>query len=123
MSPHAEEKTLYQRLGGERGVELLLMDFYGHVLEDPELIPFFEDVAMEKLLSMQRELFSSALGGPHTYSGRPLKDVHAGRGINLKHFQHFREHLLTTLKDAGVSADDMHDVVHRVTLMKKEVLS
>jgi hemoglobin len=123
MSPHAEEKTLYQRLGGERGVELLLMDFYGHVLEDPELIPFFEDVAMEKLLSMQRELFSSALGGPHTYSGRPLKDVHAGRGITLKHFQHFREHLLTTLKDAGVSADDMHDVVHRVTLMKKEVLS
>lgn len=123
MSPHAEEKTLYQRLGGERGVELLLMDFYGHVLEDPELIPFFEDVAMEKLLSMQREFFSSALGGPHTYSGRPLKDVHAGRGITLKHFQHFREHLLTTLKDAGVSADDMHDVVHRVTLMKKEVLS
>jgi hemoglobin len=123
MPTPSDQTTLYHRLGGEHGVERLLMDFYAHVLEDPELAPFFEDVSMDKLISMQRELFSSAVDGPHTYSGKPLKEVHAGRGITLHHFQRFREHLLTTLKDVGVSADDMHDVIHRVTRMKKDVLS
>ena len=118
-----DEATLYHRLGGEHGVERLLVDFYGNVLEDRELAPFFENISMDKLIEMQRELFSSALDGPHTYSGRPLKEVHAGLGITLHHFQRFREHLLTTLKDAGVSADDMHDVIHRVTKLKKDILS
>lgn len=123
-SPHTSPRnTLYQRLGGEPGVAKLLMDFYGHVLADPELSRFFVDVEMEKLVSMQRELFSSALGGPHTYSGRPLREVHAGRGITLHHFQRFREHLLSTLKDAGVPIDDIHEVVRRVTAMKKEILA
>lgn len=122
MLPASDDSTLYARLGGEPGVAKLLMDFYGHVLGDPELAPFFSNVAMEKLVAMQQELFSSALGGPHTYSGKPLKEVHAGRGITLRHFQHFREHLLTTLKDAGVAIDDIHEVVRRVTAMKKDVL-
>ena len=123
METGGTDTTLYARLGGEPGVSKLLMDFYGNVLSDPLLAPFFENVAMEKLISMQKELFSSVLGGPHTYSGKPLKEVHAGRGITLTHFQHFREHLLTTLKDAGLHADDIHDVVRKVTAMKKEVLS
>ncbi len=123
MQTGGTDTTLYARLGGEPGVSKLLMDFYGNVLSDPLLAPFFENVAMEKLISMQKELFSSALGGPHTYSGKPLKEVHAGRGITLTHFQHFREHLLTTLKDAGLHTDDIHEVVRKVTAMKKEVLS
>ena len=122
MQSASDDSTLYHRLGGEPGISKLLMDFYGHVLGDPELAPFFSNVAMEKLVAMQQELFSFALGGPHTYSGKPLKEVHAGRGITLRHFQHFREHLLTTLKDAGVAIDDIHEVVRHVTAMKKDVL-
>jgi hemoglobin len=118
-SPHT---SLYERLGGEPGVTRLLMDFYGHVLADPELTRFFKDAEMDKLISMQKELFSSALGGPHTYSGRPLREVHAGLGITLRHFQRFREHLLSTLQDAGVAIDDMQEVARRVTGMKREVL-
>jgi hemoglobin len=122
MQTGSDDTTLYARLGGEPGVSRLLMDFYGNVLSDPLLAPFFENVEMEKLVSMQKELFSSALGGPHTYSGRPLKEVHAGRGITLQHFQRFREHLLTTLQDAGLHTGDIHEVVRTVTAMKKEVL-
>jgi len=122
MQTGSDDTTLYARLGGESGVSKLLMDFYGNVLSDPLLAPFFEHVEMEKLISMQKELFSAALGGPHTYTGKSLKEVHAGLGITLKHFQDFREHLLTTLKDAGLPTDDIHEVVRTVTAMKKEVL-
>lgn len=122
MQSASDDSTLYARLGGEPGISKLLMDFYGHILDDKELARFFENVEMEKLVSMQKELFSSALGGPHTYTGKPLKEVHAGRGITLHHFQRFREHLLSTLQDAGVPVEDIQEVVRRVTAMRKDVL-
>ena len=122
MSSTSNNESLYARLGGEAGVSKLLMDFYGHVLDDKELFKFFENVEMDKLVNMQKELFSYSLGGPHTYSGRPLREVHAGLGITLHHFQRFREHLLSTLQDAGVDADDIHEVVHRVTSMRKDIV-
>ena len=122
MQSTSDDSTLYARLGGEPGIAKLLMDFYGHILDDKELASFFENVEMDKLISMQKELFSSALGGPHTYTGKPLKEVHANRGITLHHFQRFREHLLSTLQDAGVPVEDIQEVVRRVTAMRKEVL-
>lgn len=117
--PHT---TLYDRLGGADGLGRLLVTFYGLVLADPLLAPFFRNVPMDKLLRMQEELFSASLGGPHTYSGRPLREVHAGRGIGPPHFHRFRQHLLTTLQQAGVDAEDMREVVRRVSALRKDVL-
>jgi hemoglobin len=113
--------TLYDRVGGEKGVDKLLIAFYGKVLADPLLKPFFKNTPMDKLIVMQRELFGAALDGPHAYSGRELHEVHAKRGITDRHFHLFRQHLLVTLQEAGASADDIRDVVRRVSAMKKDI--
>jgi hemoglobin len=114
--------TLYQRLGGEPGVKRLLVAFYGKVLADPELKPFFIRTSMEKLLRMQEEFFGAALDGPHHDSGRRLKEVHAGRGITVMHFHRFLQHLLDTLKEVGVGVDDMRDVARRVTAIRNDIV-
>ena len=114
--------TLHQRLGGEAGVKKLLVAFYGKVLADPTLKPFFVGVSMDKLLRMQEEFFGAALDGPHHYTGRQLTEVHAGRGITARHFHHFVQQLLETLREAGVSADDIRDVVRRVNAVRGDVV-
>jgi hemoglobin len=116
-----KEPTLYDRIGGAKGIDNLLVGFYGKVLADPVLKPFFKDVAMDKLLRMQRELFGLVLDGPHRYTGRDLKQVHAKMRITDRQFHLFRQHLLTTLQEAGAAADDIRDVVRRVTAMKADV--
>jgi len=60
--------TPFERVGGEQGVKDLVRAFYDRVLVDPELAPFFEDSAIERLLAMQSEFFAAALGGPVKYS-------------------------------------------------------
>lgn len=115
--------TLYRRLGGEAGVKKLLVAFYGKVLADPVLKPFFIPVSMDKLLRMQEEFFGTALDGPHQYTGRDLKDVHAGLGIKAVHFHHFVQQLLETLQEAGVSHDDIRDVIRRVTAIRNDVVA
>jgi hemoglobin len=109
-----DPRSLYDRIGGGEAVERFLDAFYGRVLGDPELSPFFENTSMDRLRNMQREFFGAALDGPIRYSGRSLVEVHAGRGIEVRHFARFVEHLLETLKDQGVDEDDVYEVIARV---------
>jgi hemoglobin len=55
--------TPYERLGGEAGGKKLLLAFYGKVLAEPSLKPFFIEASMDKLLRMQEEFFGAALDG------------------------------------------------------------
>ncbi|MFM7244723.1 MAG: group I truncated hemoglobin [Planctomycetaceae bacterium] len=114
--------TLYERLGGETGIKGLLVAFYGRVLADPVLRPFFSDIPMDKLLRMQHEFFAMALDGPQRYTGRQLAEVHHGRGITMAHFHRFQQHLLETLQETGVPADDIHDVIRRVVSHRRDVI-
>lgn len=91
-------ESLFDRIGGEKGIEALIGAFYDRVLADEVLRPFFENAPMDRLRTMQKEFFSEALGGPLFYSGRSLRQVHAGRGITKEHLRRFTGHLLETLE-------------------------
>lgn len=123
MNPSSEEdpSTLYGRLGGATGIKALLQDFYGRVLSDHELKPFFEKTSIEKLLRMQQEFFGAALGGPFDASGMNLSHTHAGRGITSHHFNAFCQHMLSALRHSGVAEADIMDVVHRVSVLKNDI--
>ena len=113
--------SLYLRLGGADALELYIGDFYARVQEDPSLAPFFKDTALERLRAMQREFLSMALGGPVTYSGRPLGHVHHGRGITKAHYSSFVRHLTDTLAAHGVSTADIDHVIETVNTFANEV--
>ena len=114
-------QSLYERVGGEAGVPRLIGIFYGRVVADPQLSPFFAHIPMEKLHRMQVEFFTSALGGPLQYSGRPLAHVHAGRGISPAHLRRFIEHLLATLETLALSRQDVQSIYDRIALEADDI--
>jgi hemoglobin len=113
--------SLYDRLGGQAGIESLVITFYTRVLADPEMGHFFRHVSVEKLHLMQREFFTMALGGPANYNGRPMAHVHHGRGITAHHFARFVEHLVDTLEDLGVEETEAALVIDRINSYANEV--
>ena len=115
------QATLFERVGGESAVEDLLFNFYQRVLADPELSPFFVDIPVDKLKRMQFEFFAAALDGPSKYTGRPISEVHAGLGIRPRHLRRFLEHLLATLDDMDVDADDRYSVYTRIAMRADEI--
>lgn len=117
----SEDMTLYERIGGEAGIQRLMDSFYARVLADDLLRPFFEGVEMEKLRRMQREFFAAALDGPIVYSGRSIAEVHAGLGIELRHLRRFLDHLLETLREHGAEEVDAYEIVSRVNLYADEI--
>jgi hemoglobin len=113
--------SLYERLGGAAAIENLIESFYIRVLADPELAHFFRDTSIARLRSMQTEFFCMALGGPVTYSGRPLAHVHHGRGITRHHFALFVGHFLETLKDLGCESTEIDPVIEHINTFANEI--
>ncbi|MBL9093897.1 MAG: group 1 truncated hemoglobin [Planctomycetaceae bacterium] len=116
-----QEGNLFDRIGGELGLERLLADFYDRVLADAELAHFFARSSMDKVRRMQREFFGAALDGPQVYSGLSLSWVHSGRGITTHHFNLFGQHLLATLSESGIDEVDVREVVHRISVHKNDI--
>ena len=115
------EVSLYDRIGGSEVISGLVDNFYKKVLEDPELSHYFKDASMDKLLTMQKEFFSAATGGPLTYSGRPLRDVHRHMSISKREFARFTEHLIETLKEIGVEESASYEIISHFNLYADEI--
>lgn len=107
--------TLYEQIGGQQTIEVLIRQFYDRVLDDPELAPFFEKTSMDRLRHMQQEFFAAALDGPTTMGDLDLAYAHSGRGITQWHFNRFVQHLLTTLEEIGVDNDQQMEVIRRIS--------
>ena len=115
------EQSLYERVGGDAGVQRLIGGFYERVLADSQLSPFFAHIPMEKLRRMQVEFFSSALGGPLQYSGRPLAHVHHGYGITKSHLRRVTDHLLASLQTLALSQQDIQSIYTRIAIEADDV--
>jgi hemoglobin len=116
-------QTLYERLGGKPVVDSLIDEFYGRVLADPALAPYFSRTSMSSLRRMQSEFFAAALDGPVQYTGRPIIHAHQHLKINLVDLQAFVRHLFDTLRNFKLSEQDCYDIICRLNLYTNDVVS
>ena len=101
----------------------LVERFYGLVLGDADLKPFFVNADMDKLKRMQIEFLSSALGGPVQYSGRPILHAHHHFNISLANYQHYAQLLFKALASYELSEQECYDVILRLNLYTNDIVS
>ena len=115
--------SLYDAIGGEPALVAVVNDFYDRVVGDPELAGFFAGISMNKLKGRQVEFFAAALGGPHSYSGAPMRLAHQGRGIRQEHFDLVAGHLVAALHAASVPEEIISQIVGLVAPLAKDIAS
>ena len=76
---------------------------------------------MSNLHHMQTEFLRAALDGPPTYTQLSIVKAHQGRGISLKHFNKFAQHVLEALKELSVNPQEIEAVIARINLLATEV--
>ena len=99
------EKTLYEKLGGEKAVDAAVDIFYRKVLSDDRINSYFDGVDMDKQAAKQKAFLTLAFGGPSNYSGKDMRQGHAAlvsKGLNDTHFDAVVENLGATLKELNV---------------------
>ena len=97
--------TLYDSLGQSAGITTAVDQFYGRVLADPSLAPYFEGTDLDKLREHQAALLIGVTGGPENYTGRSLQLAHRRLGITDEAFDKVVGHLGATLDALGVAPD------------------
>jgi hemoglobin len=96
----AQERSLYQRLGGYDAISAVVAEFADRLFMDPKLEKFFGGMSADtrkRFRQLNVELVCSATGGPCEYLGRPMPQSHAGSGIRDADFDQVAGHLVSTL--------------------------
>tara|TARA_Y100000389_G_scaffold198457_1_gene234998 strand:- start:165 stop:521 length:357 start_codon:yes stop_codon:yes gene_type:complete len=116
-------KTLYEKIGGEKSVDLAVEIFYKKVLNDPIICDFFNNVDMKKQKVHQKRFLTVAFGGPNNYTGNSMRSAHKHLNLNESHFQAVSGHITSTLYDLEVPENLIQDVNNIIDNVHDEVLN
>jgi hemoglobin len=127
LQPRWEDPmSLFDKLGGMPAVNAAVDIFYGKVLADGTLKPFFDGVDMEKQRNKQKVFLAYAFGGPQLYTGEGLRTAHApavAKGLGDSHFNAVAGHLQSTLQDLKVPPDLIQEVMTIAASTRTDVLA
>lgn len=116
---------LYEQVGGEAAVDAAVDVFYRIVLADDRISKFFEGVDMEQQAVKQKAFLTMAFGGPHSYTGKDMREGHAhlvAQGLNDDHFDAVAEDLAAALAELGVAQDLIDQVIVIAGSTREDVL-
>ncbi|MGH8511380.1 MAG: group I truncated hemoglobin [Gammaproteobacteria bacterium] len=105
------EQSLYDKYGGFSAVSKVVHEFYKRVLESDSLAPYFEKTDMDRLINHQVRFFSTLLGGPVTYDGQQLDEIHKRLNITAVAFDEILDLLEEVLEDSGFADEDSETVL------------
>jgi hemoglobin len=117
-----KEKSLYERLGGKPAITAVVDAFVGHVAEDTRINAFFAHANIPHLKMELVDQICAASGGPCTYTGKSMKDAHAGMGIATSDFNALVEDLVWALDKFKVGAKEKNDLLGALGPMKTDIV-
>ncbi|WP_420813996.1 group I truncated hemoglobin [Mariprofundus erugo] len=120
-----KKQSLFDQLGGNAAVNAAVDIFYRRVLADAYVVRFFEGVDMERQAAKQKAFLTMAFGGPHSYTGKDMREGHRHlikMGLNDSHFDHILMHLRATLAELGVPNNLIQQVIAIAESTRNDVL-
>ncbi len=118
----ATEKSLYDRLGGKTAITAVVDDFVGRVAADTRINGKFANANIPRLKSMLVDQICQASGGPCTYTGRDMKNTHAGMGVSSSDFDALVGDLVATLSKFKVPEREKNELLGALGPMKGDIV-
>lgn len=121
---HLGPETLYDRLGGEVGLNQVLDDFVVNVGNDPRISPYFADVNTKRLRKHLYDQICAASGGPCSYTGRTMRESHPpSMGVTDAAFNALIEDLVKSLNKFKVQPQEQADLLALLDPLKPDIVT
>ena len=121
----AQEKSLYERIGGYNALAAVVDDFVGRLVADKQFERFFAGHSTDSKKRIRQHIldqFCAATGGPCVYTGRDMKTSHAGLGITDADWNAAAKHLVASLDKFKVPEKEKGEVLTFVSSLKKDIV-
>jgi hemoglobin len=106
----AQQKALYERLGGKGAITAVVDEFV-----NPQRLAAFKGKLVDQICA--------ASGGPCTYTGKNMKDAHAGMGITGAEFDALVGDLVGALDKFKVPEKEKGELLGALGPMKTDIVT
>ena len=118
----AKAKSLYDRLGGKASITGVVETFVSNVGGDARINGYFGSTDLTKLKMHLVNQICEASGGPCKYTGRTMKQTHAGMGVHDAAFGALVEDLVAALDHHKVGKTEKDELLGVLGSMKGDIV-
>ena len=117
-----QEKNLYQELGGESGVAVIVDNFIMAIARDERVIDYFAVSNVQRFREKMLEHICLVAEGPCTYTGDTLVDVHTGMNVKEGDFNAIVEDMMAAMNQSGVAIGTQNRLLARLATYRGEII-
>ncbi len=121
----AEEKSLYERLGGYDAISAVVDDFAAKLFTDPVVGKRFfgmSDDSRKGFRQKNKNLVCKVTGGPCKIISRPAAVTHGGLKIKASEFNIVVAHLVDTLNKFKVPAKEQKELLTIIGTLRPDIV-
>jgi hemoglobin len=121
----AQDKSLYQRIGGYDAIAAVTDDFIARMVADDKLKRFFvvfSEDSRGKIRQHVIDLICKSSGGPCVYTGRDMKTSHAGAGVTKADWDKSVALFLETLNKFKVPEREQKELAGLILPLEKDIV-
>lgn len=118
------EKTLYEKIGGEEKVRMIVDDIWDNHSANPIVKDRFAASDPEYVKQRVFEIFASATGATDVeYNGKDMKTAHIGMNISEMEFNAVVDDVLAACAANGVGQQEMNEVLAILWSVRKDIVN
>ena len=124
-APIINEKKLYERIGGAKGVSDIVDEWMRRSLADQKVAPFFQQTTSnpERLAKFRRSLneqLCELADGPCQYKGPEVKKLQSELATNEESYLLFTDHLFQSMQKQNLPEREKNEMLGRVGELRSD---
>ncbi|WP_416304966.1 group I truncated hemoglobin [Neptunicella sp. SCSIO 80796] len=116
------QQTLYQKLGGQAGIENLVASFIQQIGQDQQIFHYFEHANINHFRNGFVSHLCAISDGPCEYSGDSMVDIHTGMNVNEADFNHVVDLLVKAMEQNDLPLTTQNEVLSRLAPLRPGVI-
>ena len=128
MQTEITESPLFERLGGRRGISMLVDDTVDAHMKNPAInarfLPYLQDPeGLKKIKQHTVDFFNAGSGGPDVYTGRDMVTTHTGMNISPAEYMHVIDDIFIAMDKQAINDATKKDVLAILWSLKTMIIS
>ena len=119
----AASRSLFDRLGGQEGLEAVVDALLVNIGADSRIKPYFNNLNQVRFKANNVAFLCEKTGGPCSYTGGEIKRVHKSLQITSEDFDAMMEDIGKTLDEKGVAEADKKELMDIMASSKADIVS
>jgi hemoglobin len=118
----SSSRSLFDELGGMPVIEKITNNFINEISFDQQIVQHFKESDIDRFRAKLIEQICVEAGGPCTYSGDSMVDVHTKMNITEAEFNRTVDLLINAMNKAGVAHRTQNKLLARLAPMRADII-